>query len=235
MPINNQQPLNPSKYFWQFKGSTGKLSRYDKEKESNVEIDPPLRFIVLDELNTIKGFNKALEKGIWANEVRNLHTDDLRVQNVDAQTLTGKYENIKDKLKAAGGKFAKSAYIMVLAEDGKTWEIQNVTWSGASVGAWFDANKKINTSVEAMKWSGIHDEKNGATKYFVPDFEGSQITPEEMEIALELNKTLQEYLDWKLAQSEEPQRESAPASDKPQDVVIEDIDDKPIDLSEIPF
>ena len=63
---------NPASKFIEFKGDTGKWRYWDKTKGEdgeNVEVKLPVYFIILDELSTIKGWNKEHKCGIYSNEI----------------------------------------------------------------------------------------------------------------------------------------------------------------------
>ena len=70
---------NPATKFLEFKN--GKFSYYDKTSEANVEVPLPLRFIVLDELATIKGWDSKTNSGIYSNEVHSTKATPLKVKS----------------------------------------------------------------------------------------------------------------------------------------------------------
>lgn len=233
MPINQQnQATSPVQKYLKWKGSEGKLIYWDKDNEKEVEIVDP-EFIVLDELSTIRGYSEEYEKPIYANEVRSLRTEKLFVTAGGKEIVHGVYDEIKDTIKAKGGRFAKNCYILLKTKDG--WEFDAVTWIGASVGAWFD--KEVNTNVNAVKITGKKEEKKGATKFFIPLFEEVSIDKDDMVYAIEQNQKLQEYLKTRHNEKVEEDK-PMPQSDAlwpHRDVAPEDIEDTPINLDEIPF
>lgn len=262
MSRSNPQVTTPAQKFFKWRGSTGDLVWYDRDSEKEIEVKRPFRFIVLDRLSTIKGYNKDTESGIWSNEVKNIKTDTLTVKMKGSTFAVGQYDTIKNELKAQGGKFAQSVYIAFQESRGDSfeWIIGNINFAGASLGAWFDFSRTVRvekpgTGIVLQK--EINEEKNGATKFFVPTFGTFDTEPASEEIFADLDRELQDYLNVYLAQSngdEPPSRgdydgiDNEPQDDYSQDVekvkavgnarrdvVLEDIDDKPIDLSEIPF
>ena len=225
MPINNPNVDNPVQKYIRWSSKEKAFVYYDKDKEDNVKLDE-LEIIVLDELCTVRGFDSKTETPIRANEIRNTHTDKLNV-NISGDNITGYWADIKEEVKGRGGKFSLSTYSLRRV-DGK-WELDLVQLTGGALSAWFDT--KINTGVNGVKWTGSEEVKNKAITYYVPVYEALALTPEDMNIAEEENRKLQEYLNSRSI--ERPT--DVTVVHKSDDVVIEDIDDKPIDLSEIPF
>lgn len=237
MSFSNPTTTNPARKFFKWKGGNGSLVWYDKESESEIPVTLPFRFIVLDELTTIKGYSDANMSGIWSNEIRNLKEEVLNVKTKGADIATGTYEQIKDKVKSSGGKFARSVYIAYQqpqGEDGE-WVIGNINFAGASVGDWFEFNKKNNLQVQGAILSGKKEDSKGATKFFVPTFDVWQFQPSDIETGIELDKELQKYLNTYFDRRANEDNETTIVKEAVDEVVLEDIDDKPIDLSEIPF
>ncbi len=71
---------SPCKHYFEWDADKGAFKYYDKEKKENVEVPLPFKFIVLDELNTIKGFYKEKKSSFWANEIRDTKKDILTVR-----------------------------------------------------------------------------------------------------------------------------------------------------------
>lgn len=234
MSFSNPTSTSPAQKFFKWKGGNGSLVWWDKQTETELPVTLPFRFIVLDELTTIKGYSDANLSGIWSNEIRSLKTGVLRVRTKGSDIATGTYADIKDKLKASGGKFARSVYVAYQEADGEdgNWVIGNINFSGASVGDWFEFSKKNNLQVEGAVITGLKEDKKGATTFFVPTFDTWQFQPSDIDTGTELDKKLQTYLDSYFKNGEKPQEET---TNDFEEVVIEDFEDKPIDLSEIPF
>ena len=89
---------NPASKYIEYKGDSGKWFYFDKtkgENGENVELHPPLYFIVLDELATIKGWSDQYESGIYSNEVHHIN-ETLRVKSFKGGlSIVGKYPDIK--------------------------------------------------------------------------------------------------------------------------------------------
>jgi hypothetical protein len=195
MSLSNPQIKNPCTKFIQFKADDGHFEYWDKElnegKGGKVIVELPIRFIVLDQLSTIKGFCKADESGFVSNEVHNLKTK-LNVRSFGGNfKAVGEYNDIKDEIKAAGGKFCKSVYVCL---KGTGFELANFQFLGASLGPWIEfANKADfnNCGVEIAKEMATG--KTGKIEYKMPVFKRLKLSPDQIKIAMDMDKSLQDY------------------------------------------
>ena len=130
---NNEGPLtNPAVKFIEWNSETGSFKTYDKVKKENIDIPLPVRFYVLDELATIKGFSDKIQNGIWSNEVKDITKQSLKVMSKGkegkvltiAEGLYGTEKNpgIKETIVAAGGKYTRSLYAAMLNEETDEYE-----------------------------------------------------------------------------------------------------------------
>jgi hypothetical protein len=213
MSLSNPSVKNPATIFLQWRGGAeavgkdeagktifegGKLTYYDKDADdgegANIEVPLPFSFIVLDELITITGFNESTNAGIWSNEVRDTKKGLLVVRTKGRVIAKGTYDQIKDEVKAAGGKFTKSVYIAYKAEGGEL-TIGHIKIAGSSLSPWFDFQQKFDVQQCAVC---IGDEptleKKGTNNYFSPVFEGQNLAPTTMEAAKALDRQVQTYL-----------------------------------------
>jgi hypothetical protein len=168
---------NPATKFISWKSNEKTFSYYDKDKGENVLLKLPLKFIVLAQLNTVKGWNDALSGQIISNEVQHIGTDKMKVvcyhkdakgEKKKSAIAEGVYKDIKETIVSAGGRYHKSVYIML--EDGT---IANIQLKGAGVQAWGDfANR--NKSRLLDEWvlvKSFAEGKKGAVKFTTPKFE----------------------------------------------------------------
>lgn len=225
MSLSNQTAtVSPAKHFLRVK--SGSVNYYDKELQDNVDVPVPLPFIILDQLATAKGWSDADQSGYWANEVKSSANDALTVRTSKGIKATGIWKEIKSNPFLAGAKFNASVYIAVQGRDG--FEIQNIAFSGASLNAWIEfinANKGVTRGKNKVVLSGFSDQKKGAVKYQVPVFEVVDITDEELEAALELDRQLQDYLETYFANQRTDEL-----------TAVADVEQsEPINLDDIPF
>lgn len=186
---DNNKPINPCSKFIKFKGDTGVFQYWDKETKKNIELDLKNKaFIVLDTLATIKGFHEPSKSGIWSNEVKQSSRDTLTVRNKEGVLAEGLYKDIKDKIKAQGGKYTSSVYVYLV----ESKEMINLQLSGSALSAWI--NKEIDERATAITMTGTEEKKKGKVTYLSPIFAPVAWKKEEYEEALKQDQKLQEYL-----------------------------------------
>lgn len=207
MSKSNPTLQNPCTKFINFKSDKGQFFFWNKETEQQVEIPLPIYFIVLDELSTVSGFNKTHESQIYSNEVHSMQKEVLRVKTFKGgESVIGLYNDIKDSIKALGGKYTKSVYALLVNPD-KSTELVNFKFKGASFSAWLE--KKINPMKSVIGITEMTEETNGNTVYQVPVFVPFKLTQEYDERAVKADEILQDYLREYMAQI--PEKEIAKA------------------------
>lgn len=233
MSLSQERPTNPSKFFLKVK--SGAISYYDKESQSNITVPTPFEFIVLDQLATVKGWSDQDESGYWSNEVRGVSRDTLTVRTKKGIKESGIWREIKGSVGIAGAKYHSSIYVAAKGRDGL--EIQNLSLTGAALNAWIEFTQKNRINSVKVILSDWSDAKKGTVSYKVPVFEAVPMGDDEKAEAIELDKQLQVYLDeyFSYAQEDSHQDATIPTTHNKADVVIEDIDDQPINLDDIPF
>lgn len=194
---NPNQSEHPCNRWFEWNGEKGCIKFYDKEEEANIEIDPKLTFLVLDELATITGFDKPNKCGIYSNEVRNTVNDYLTVKSHKGGEIAhGLYQDIKDKVKAVGGKYTDNIYIAFKDELGKL-VIGALRLKGAAFSAWMDFKKGNKKAIneQAIRLHGFEDKEEGSISFRVPIFKVQDVDPDTHEAAMLLDDELQEYLN----------------------------------------
>ena len=208
---NYTQIENPSQRWFQWSGSTGTLSYYDKEKKENIDVPLPFTFLFLDSCHTIKGFDDNTKLGIYSNEVKDLSKQVLTVKKGKDVLEHGLYKEIKDSIRAGGGKYAQSTYIAYKDANGKL-QVGNIMFIGSSlaggehklsksevvaVDGWMRFSSKNMAAINKGAVVMTKDERiltKGASKYFAPKFAivpVSEATHKEAEL---LDEGLQAYL-----------------------------------------
>jgi hypothetical protein len=204
---------NPATKFIDWKSNDKCFSYYDKETALNVSIPLPFKFLVLDELHTIKGWNDATSSAIYSNEVKYISKEPMTIKPFKGNEIAkGLYKDIKDKIVAAGGHYVKSIYIML--EDGT---LANLQLKGSSVQAWGEFTQKTRSRLtdEWIEVKTAKDGKKGAVKFSIPEFAFLRsISDSEAEQADEVFNTLEAYLKTYLAKAEVPVVETVEAIDE---------------------
>ena len=152
----------------------------------------PFKFIALDTLSTIKGFNDDEQSGYWSNEVRNINADTLVVRTKKGICAKGNYEQVITHRDCKGARYCQSVYIAYV--DGKDMKIGNIQITGAALSAWIDFRKKNKIFGSLITVADMVEGKKGATVYKVPVFTLSALKPEVLEKATKMDVELQEYL-----------------------------------------
>lgn len=163
-----QPQSNPATKFLNWKSNDQQFSYYDKEIKENVAVPLPFKFLVLDELHTISGWNDATSSGIYSNEVKYISKEIMTVKPFKGNEIAkGLYKEIKERVQAAGGHYVKSIYIMLV--DGT---LANIQLKGSAVQAWGDFTQKSRArlSDEWVEVSSAKEGKKGAVKFYVPEF-----------------------------------------------------------------
>ncbi len=214
----NNVPVNPAKRYFEWDSNAKQFKYYDKElphptdkdkKGANVLVKLPFTFLVLDQLTTIKGYNKK-ENGIWSNEVRDLKKEPLSIRVKSGLVATGLYS---DELlaKMQGAKYSKSVYIafyepekdangnILKTPEGKVIQklaIGNIQLYGASLGPWIDLckqYKKLEEESIAISAYTFKEDKTGNVDFSMPVFKVVPVTDKTNQEAVELDKVLQAY------------------------------------------
>lgn len=217
---------NPARKFLEWKSQAKSWSYYDKEKEENVLIPhDKLTFIVLDQLNTVKGFDERAGSGIWSNEVRACGTEPFTIRNKNGIIAEGLWKVIKG---TNGAKFTKSVYAM--AKLGGEYELVNLQLNGSALSAWFDfceeAGNLEGDIVVATK--DVAEGKKGAVTYFMPTFSivSRTLSDDAAKLADKLDTELQEYLSSYMEKTDESTKSHAtePTTGAPVDEPANDFD-----------
>lgn len=211
MSISQPRLQNPCKKFIEFKGDTGVFRYWDKAAKKNVELPVPIKFIVLDELSTIKGFNEAMGCGIYSNEVHSTQRQPLTVRMFKgSESITGLYADIKPRIMSIGGKYCKSVYAAMI--NGDKLELVNFQLMGAASRAWME--KTVDTSTQIVCFESSTDDKKGAVKFKVPVFTGLALSKEQLAEAVVMDKALQAFLSAKRANDKDHEEEGVQADSK---------------------
>lgn len=196
-----QPQSNPSTKFIDWKSNDKCFSYYDKEKQENVKIPLPFKFLVLEELHTIKGWNDATSSSVFSNEVKFISKEILTVKPFKGNEIAkGIYKDIKEKIVSAGGHYVKSIYIML-----ESGELANIQLKGSAVQQWGEFTQKTRSRLtdEWIEVKSAKEGKKGAVKFHVPEFSFLRsLSDSEAEQADQVFNALEAYLKTYLTKSE---------------------------------
>lgn len=223
MSFSNPKIKNPATKFIEFKG--GQFQYYDKEKEDNIILPLPIYFVVLDELHTVRGYNKNHKSGVYANEIRSTRDELLSVKVFKSDIkIVGLWDKIKGDVERIQGVYSKSVYAGLIQKE-EPMELVNFQFYGASRSPWFDL--KVDKEKHIIGITETIDDENGSVQFKRPVFKAFKLKEEYVKPAIELDQKLQTYLKTYLIQKEEEIIDSGIS-----DVVP--IDTEPPDLVDIP-
>lgn len=207
---------NPSTKFLQWKSNEKCFEFYNKETQQKVSVPLPFKFLVLDEMHTVSGWNDASSSGIFSNEVKFISKEIMTVKPFKGNEIAkGLYKDIKEKIVAAGGHYVKSIYIML--EDGS---LANLQLKGSAVQKWGEFTQKTRNRLpdEWVQVTKAIEGKKGAVKFFTPDFSFERsISDTEAIQADEAFNILETYLKAYLVKAE-PIVEEIPQDDPDDDL-----------------
>lgn len=204
------QGTSPCTRYFKIGSGDGNVTYYDKQQEKTVTVGPRFQFLLLDELASVGGWHEPSQSGIYSNEVRDTRNEVLRVRTFAGQSLaSGKYQDIREKIAVAGGKYVASCYIAYKDDAGKL-ALGNIQFKGSSLSHWMDFKKECRTVevdgkrvkayfADAIRIDGFKKAKKGSTNYFTPIFATVPVPEEVNEMANALDAQLQEYLGEYLA------------------------------------
>lgn len=214
---------NPATKFINWKSNDKCFSYFDKDiaeslkgatddeikEKANVKIQLPFRFLVLDELASVKGWSDSLTGNIVSNEVKFISKEiitakcyhkNAKGEKTSTEIAKGLYKDIKDRVNTAGAKYHKSVYIML--EDGT---LANIQLKGACVGKWGEFSQKSRSRFpdEWVICEKVIDGKKGAVKFTTPEFKFERsLTEQEASMADDAFEILESYLKTYLAKGE---------------------------------
>lgn len=195
---NNEELVSPCQKFFDWDGVNGCFEFFDRTQKTEtvkgvkVSVPLPFRFLVLDKLSTIKGYNKDEKSGYFANEVRDLKTEVMVVRTKKGVAAKGVYAQVIDSKDCRGAKYCQSVYIAY--KDGDKMVICNLGLTGSAVSAWIEFCKGNKIMEGAIAVESATDEVNGVTHYKKPVFKKIPSTKESEDKAKELDIELQKYL-----------------------------------------
>ena len=105
---------NPATKFLEWKSNDKCFAYYDKQLKEQVQVQLPLKVQFLEHFHTVKGWNDSSESGIYANEVKFISKEPLKVKAFKGGDIAeGIYSEIRGKLRDAGGKYYRSVYVVL--------------------------------------------------------------------------------------------------------------------------
>lgn len=217
-----QDNPNPATIWFEWNGELGEVRYYDKEFKKEIVVPQPFVFILLDELATVKGWHDPSESGIYSNEVKDTTKETFVVKAFKGGKIAeGFYAAIKDKIKAEGGHYTTNCYIGY-RDGGEDLLLGSIQFKGAALMEWMEFKKQNRSELYkgAVRIKGFTEGKKGKIEFRKPKFSLVNITEETEAQAIDLDKTLQDYLKGYFAKNRADvldQRTNHEAEDENQD------------------
>jgi hypothetical protein len=206
----------PATAYWQWSSTEQKFQKWNKELEKREYADQ-LNFVLLNTTYFITGYSDAQKAGIYSNFIKNIKEQKFSVRYFNSSEVIaeGLYSEIKDKIKAVGGKYAQGWFIYNLDNQ----KIEHLEVSKSALSVLIASSKKtyLSTSkdcpftpdlaqsldgkkIETRAGNGFRVylyptiQKKGGTRYYVPQFENIAISKEVFNQALEKGREVDEYV-----------------------------------------
>lgn len=208
-PTENGTP-NPAARWFEWNGEAGTVRYYDKELKKNVDCGSDFKFLLLDQLGSVRGWHEPTESGIYSNEVKDTRADVLIVKAFKGGTLAeGLYKDIKDRVTAVGGQFVANCYIAFKHDGGLA--IGSLRLKGAALGSWMEFCKSNRADLfkKAVRIHGFTEGKKGRIVFRVPILQLVETSAETNAAAEALDVTFQEFLEVYLNRNTRDRVESA--------------------------
>mgnify|MGYP001607649922 CR=1 FL=1 len=194
--------VNPAAKYFTWDGVNGCFEYFDKTQKTetvkgvNVPVPLPFRFLFLEKLSSIRGYNDDEKSGYYSNEVLDINKEVMAVRLKRGVVAQGLYKEVIDAKTTRGSKYCQSVYIAY--KEGDKMIICNLQLVGAAVSAWIEFCKGNDIKKGAIAVETSLDKKKGTNNYKEPVFKKIKSTPESEESAnvlcAELDKYLKAYL-----------------------------------------
>lgn len=233
---------NPAKRFFDWAGGEGRLVYYDREQKTNIEVDIPFRFLILDEVATVGGGYDYDGDfiGYWSNAIR---PRDAKVSPLTVRSSSngksrvehvGTWADIKAHL--TGAKYIKGLYIAFFEND--ELRLGYLKIRGASMKPWIDLiNEHKDIYNGAFSITNKKEAKKGTNVYFEPVFKFTdKVKDETNEAAFGLDRdVLQPYLAAYFSQQGTALPEHTGNGHQDEPTYEPSIEDEPVYDDEVPF
>lgn len=190
---NSTKVKSPMKIYVSFNAGEGNFNYWDGKE---LQVLPNLEMVVMDTRASIGGWSKQCDGRIFSNYFKSVK-DKVFVRASNKDILSGTYEEDKEKIKAAGGKYQTNVFALCYINS--EWVPAVVQFSASSLAAWAEFNKDVKpwdlykTKVSIGKSDLI---VNGKVKYYMPTFKMESSSPDVLGLADEFyTSMLKPYLE----------------------------------------
>lgn len=197
----NETLPHPCQRWFELDGKLGHLRFFDKEKKERIDYGTAkgFEFVLLDKLSTIKGWSEENESGLYSNEVKDTRSDPFVVKAFKRKEpiAEGFYSDIRDKIKANGGKFVTMLYIAYRDKETDEVTLGSLALKGGSLRSWMnmegEGNNRSRIFKDAIRIADVKEGKKGGVTFKMLVFEITEVDAVMNDIATELDRGLQSY------------------------------------------
>lgn len=185
------------------------------ENGEEVRLEDDLRFIWLESMQSVSGFSKKEEIGIYSNEVpgtpdglKEYGKQELVVKIGTNIIAKGSWKEISEEVKGHGGKYTLAVYGNIMNKNGE-WEIVRFLFSGSSREPWMkisDRQKLLNNAVIISNEYEEVEMKTGET-YQSPILQLASLTNEEKEEADKSYPKVKDFFNFQFNENLEHKKE----------------------------
>ena len=194
---------DPAQIIMQWRAEEGLFKTTNLITKESGELPPPISFIVLDELQAVKGWSTKYDCGIYSNMWKGTEPGHFKVKvrnrGGNDFPITGKWHEIKDKVKAAGGRWIKIIYALMHIKENENYKIKivKIELQGLALANYVESIKNPYTGV--IEINNLVKITRLGKNYLIPEFQNKPLEnkfKDEIEaIAVEKDKELQIYLN----------------------------------------
>lgn len=194
---NANRVPSPIRYYISFSGERGTFSYWDSANKERVDLGSDINFVVLDTKSAITGWNDAANARIYSNRVSSVTKEELSVKCGNTVLVKGMYADIKEKIKAEGGKFCTEVFALV--DIGGEYQPAQIDLTGVSLGCWMSFVDELGgswaTYAFLISTSKGEQKKKGRVEFIEVKFKASDLPSDLNEMANAFNDDmLQPYL-----------------------------------------
>jgi hypothetical protein len=196
LDMNQQESKNPVQKYLSFKGSTGEVTCYDRDKKENVVVKNPT-LTILDIKNCVTGWSDAEGTNIYSNVIGSSVKEEFNVRVGNKDLAKGFWSDIKLQVKAAGGNYTNNIYAIMTID--KDFEIVVLQLKRSGISGWSDFTNGLGKYLDIYSNSlevGVSDiKKKGTVEYFEPTFKLTPFQKGAEEAADQAASVLKEYFN----------------------------------------
>ena len=185
------------------------------EEGEEVKLESPIRFIWLETMQSVSGYSKKEESGIYSNEVpgtpdavKEYGKQELFVKIGTEVIASGSWKEISEEVKGNGGKYTLAVYGIMMGEN-EQFEIVRFLFAGSSRDPWMKVGDRQKLLTNAIIITNEYKEvemETGET-YQSPTLRLEKLTELEKTTADELYPMVREFFKFQFDEESDNKKE----------------------------